>query len=253
MDWASLTCFIYILARMSGFVLFNPILGRSNLNGMFKSGLVLMLSVTMYGMVEQTVAVPTMTIELALHILLELMLGFLLGMVMQFFFYIPQMAGFVIDMQLGLSMNQEYDPGSKANLSVNGTVLNTLMTLLFFAANGHHTLLRIILTSGEVVPLGAVSLGNEALSAALQLFCQCTVLAIKLSLPILAAELVGQVGMGVLMKVIPQINIFVINIDLKVIIGLLLLLMLISPFSEFLLQIEADMLDSLRDILLLVT
>ena len=51
------------------------------------------------------------------------------------------------------------------------------------------------------------------------------------------------------MKAIPQINVFSINIELKVLIGLILLLLLISPFSEFLLQTEMTMLDSLRELL----
>ena len=68
-------------------------------------------------------------------------------------------------------------------------------------------------------------------------------------MPIFAAELLGQVGMGFLMKAIPQINVFSINIELKVLIGLVLLLLLISPFSEFLLQTEITMLDSLRELL----
>ena len=76
-------------------------------------------------------------------------------------------------------------------------------------------------------------------------------LGIKLCMPILAAELLGQVGMGVLMKAIPQINVFSINIELKVLIGLILLLLLISPFSEFLLQAELTMFDRLRELLAL--
>ena len=68
-------------------------------------------------------------------------------------------------------------------------------------------------------------------------------------MPILAAELLGQVGMGILMKAIPQINVFSINIELKVLIGLILLDLLSSPFSEFLLQTEMTMLDSLRELL----
>ena len=71
----------------------------------------------------------------------------------------------------------------------------------------------------------------------------------KLCMPILAAEMIGQLGMGVLMKVIPQINVFSINIELKVIIGLVLLLTLITPFSEFLLDLERDMLQDLTAIL----
>ena len=52
----------------------------------------------------------------------------------------------------------------------------------------------------------------------------------------------GQVGMGVLMKVIPQINVFAINIELKVLVGMVMLLFLITPFSEFLLSMENTML-----------
>ena len=85
----------------------------------------------------------------------------------------------------------------------------------------------------------------------LSLFVECTVLGIKLCMPILAAELLGQVGMGVLMKAIPQINVFSINIELKVLIGLILLLLLISPCSEFLLQAELTMFDRLRELLAL--
>ena len=73
----------------------------------------------------------------------------------------------------------------------------------------------------------------------------------QLSLPVLAAELIGQVGMGILMKAIPQINAFVINIELKVVLGLVLVLLLMAPFSDFLLEAERTMLDSLHQVLAL--
>ena len=136
-------------------------------------------------------------------------------------------------------------------MSVSGQLLNLLMTLLFFAGGGHLTLLRLFLTSEEIVPFGQVSIGLPAYNLLLELFVECTVLAVKLCMPILAAEIIAQVGMGVLMKVIPQINVFAINIELKVIVGLALLLVLVVPFSEFLLQAEMAMLNSLHDILAL--
>ena len=185
-------------------------------------------------------------------ILLELTVGFALGMVVNFFFYIPQLAGLAIDTQMGMTMNQIYDSGSRSNMSVTGTLINTLMILLFFAGHGHHTLLRIMITSGEVVSYGGVSIGNDLTELALELFIECTVLAVKLCMPILAAELIGQLGMGVLMKVIPQINVFSINIELKVIVGLSLLLVLMLPISEFLLEAEQVMLNSLQAMLRLM-
>ncbi len=250
-DWSELTLFIYIFARMSGFVLFNPILGRNNIPAAYRTGLTLVLSISaMSGiMAQQSAVLPVGILDLSIRILLEMALGFFFGMVMNFFFYIPQFAGTVIDTQMGMTMNQIYDPASQSNMSVTGVLLNALMTMLFFAANGHHTLLRIILTSGEVVPYGAAVFGEAAASAMLQVFIECTLLAVKLALPILAAEMLGQVGMGVLMKVIPQINVFAINIELKIIIGLGLLLTLLSPISEYLLEAEREMLRSMEEIL----
>jgi flagellar biosynthetic protein FliR len=248
-DQSSFTGFLYVAARMSGFILFNPILGRRNIPGIFRAGMVLVMSVFVVSVSAPAVQVPTGIVELCVRLLLELALGFMLGMVLEFFFYIPQLAGQMVDTQMGMTMNQIYDSGSQSNLSVTSVLLNVLMTLLFFAANGHHTMLRIMLTSEQLVSYGGVHIGTEVLNNLLQLFVECTLLAVKLSLPILAAELIGQLGMGILMKVIPQINVFSINIELKVLIGLVLLFLLINPFSEFLLQAESTMLDALQQVL----
>lgn len=250
-DWPELTLFLFVTARVSGFILFNPILGRANVPAAFRSGMALVLSVFVMSMSEQQPPDPSGVMEFAVLMLLEMAIGFLLGMAVNFFFYIPQLAGTVIDTQMGMTMNQMYDPGASANLSVSGRLLNTLMMLLFFAGGGHLTLLRIFLTSEEIVPFGQVSIGLPAYQLLLQLFVECTLLGVKMCMPILAAELIAQVGMGVLMKVIPQINVFSINIELKVIVGLTLLLVLMIPFSEFLLQAELAMLNSLHDILVL--
>lgn len=248
-DWAQLTLFLFITIRVSGFILFNPILGRNNVPAMAQAGIILILSVYVISFTPGEVPIPNGILELALRLMLEMFMGFLLGMVVSFFFYIPQLAGSMIDTQMGMTMNQIYDAGSQANLSVSGLLLNVLMTLLFFAGGGHLTLLRIFLTSEQIVPYGMVSIGLPAYNLLLELFVECTILAVKLCMPILAAELIAQVGMGILMKVIPQINVFAINIELKVIVGLALLLVLIAPFSEFLLEAEAAMLNHLGEVL----
>lgn len=185
---------------------------------------------------------PSTLLGLALIFLLEMGLGYILGLIVNIFFYIPLMAGSVIDMEMGLAMASTYDPGSGIQVTATSTLLNVLMTLLFFAANGHLTLIRILLRSGGLVPYGGVTPGPELYSTVMDIFVNCTVLGVKLCMPILAAELMGQVGMGIIMKAIPQINVFVINIEVKVIVGLVLILILMTPFSEFLLSVETEML-----------
>lgn len=249
MDWARFTLFLYILMRMTGFVFFSPVFGRQNVPAMVRAGLTLVLGATIISFQPGGAAVPAGLLEFGFRLLLELGVGYLLGLVMHLFFYIPLLAGESIDLQMGMTMAKTYDAGSQVSISVTSTVLTVLMFLLFFSANGHLTLLRILLTSGSVVPYGQAALGGSAAEAVVEIFLSCTVLAVKLALPILAAELIGQIGMGILMKVIPQINVFAINIELKVIIGLFLLLILISPISSFLLDVENQMLAVLRQVL----
>ena len=251
-DWAQLYLFELIFMRMSGFLLFNPLLGRSNLPAMVKTGMALVLSILVFGTAGTGVPQPDTLVELAFRLLLELGIGLVLGFVMRVVFSVVQIGGEVIDTQMGMTMAQIYDASSQANLSVTASLLNILLILDFFAENGHYTLMRLLTTSGELVPYGAAALGDGVYAYVIELFLACMLLAVKLAMPILAAELLGEVGMGVLMKAIPQINAFVINIELKVIIGLLLFFLLLPPINEFLLELESGMLSELGRILRLI-
>lgn len=251
-DWAQLYLFELIFMRMSGFLLFNPLLGRSNLPAMVKTGTALVLSILVFGTAGTGVPQPDTLVELAFRLLLELGIGLVLGFVMRVVFSVVQIGGEVIDTQMGMTMAQIYDASSQANLSVTASLLNILLILDFFAENGHYTLMRLLTTSGELVPYGAAALGDGVYAYVIELFLACMLLAVKLAMPILAAELLGEVGMGVLMKAIPQINAFVINIELKVIIGLLLFFLLLTPINEFLLELESGMLSELGRILRLI-
>ena len=249
MDGSELYLFELILMRMSGFVAFSPLYGRSSLPGMVKAGLALVLAVFVFGLADAAPAPPGNIAGLALPLLLELAVGAALGFTMRFVFAVVQTGGEVIDTQMGITMAQIYDASSQASMTVTGSLLNILLMLDFFAENGHYTLMRLLLTSGELVPYGEAALGEAAALRAVELFAACMVLAVKLAMPILAAELLGEVGMGILMKAIHQINAFVINIELKVIIGLLLLFVFLVPTNEFLLQLESDMLGELGQML----
>lgn len=245
-NWDSLTLFLYITARMSGFVLFTPPLSRSNIPGAFKAGFIMLLSVSVGYAYQGTVATPGTVLEFMVKILLEIAAGFLVGVIMNIFFYIPALAGTIMDEQMGLSMAQTYDPSFQGNLTPSANLLNVFAMLLFFAANGHYTLLRLMLTSGELVPFGSAAFGQATAERVVEIFVDCTLLGIKLCMPILAAEFMGQIGMGILMKVIPQINVFAINIELKVLVGTVILFLLVSPFSEFLLEAETTMLNEIE-------
>lgn len=250
-DWAQLYLLELIVMRMTGFVMFNPIWGRSNVSGFVKAGFILVLSVATYSIGGEGLSpeVPNSILTLAVPLVLELGVGYSLSFVIRLFLSVVQVGGEVIDTQMGMTMAQIYDASTQSNMTVTGSLLNILLVLDFFAENGHYTLMRILITSGDLVPYGSAAFGQSVASLVADLFLSCMVLAVKLALPILAAELLGEIGMGILMKAIPQINAFVINMELKVIIGLGLFLLFLVPINEFLLSTEAQMLSELRRIL----
>ena len=254
LDWDRLTLFLYITVRMAGFILFTPFFGRSNVPNTFKAGFTLVLAVTASGIYTgEVLPMPVTLMEFAVRLILELGVGFLVGVVVNLFLFVPSYAGHIMDEQMGMAMAQTYDPSFQGQATPASNVLNIFSILIFFSANGHHTLLRLMLDSGGVVPFGTAALGSEAAEKVAALFIDCTLLSMKLCLPILGAELMGQVGMGVLMKAIPQINVFAINIELKVIIGLAMLYFLLAPISEFLLTMENTMLLEVEKAIALAT
>ncbi len=125
--------------------------------------------------------------------------------------------------------------------------------LLFFAVDGHVALMKILLESGKIVPYGAFSLSNMSSQAVLTIFIECILLAVKLAFPIIAIEFLAEMGVGILMKMIPQINIFIVNIQLKIIIGFIVLLILIIPIENTLGTIITKMLNEMIGILKTVT
>lgn len=249
MDWSALYLFELILMRVSGFVFANPLFGRTNLTNLVKAGFTMVLSIFVWSVEDTVVTPPSNIVELMVRLLLELCVGLVLSFVMYVFFSVVQLGGEVIDAQMGLNMAQVYDSSSQVNMTVTASLINVLFVLSFFMENGHYTLLRIFLSSGSVVPYGTVSMGNAVASGMVEVFVACMVLAVQLAFPILAAELLGELGMGILMKAIPQINAFVINMELKVIIGLSLLLLFLTPINEFLLEVEGTMLDTVGGML----
>ena len=251
-NWGAFTLFLYIMMRMSGFVLFSPFFGRNGVPMLFQGGMITFLSITAYSMLENPSAnVPETIVELAFRLFTELGVGFFINMLLRFMLYVPEQAGEIIDTQMGMSMARSYDPGAQSSMTSTANLLNIMTQVLFFLANGHITLIQLMLTSGEIVPFGQAAFGGMAANHMVAFFSECVMLAFKLSLPILGAELLGQMGMGILMKAIPQINVFAINIELKVIVGMLMLSALLSPISNYLLEIESLALGSARDVMTL--
>lgn len=242
------TYFLLILARMSGCVFFNQIFGRGSLPSIFKISLSLFFTVTAYGMLPpDTDIVITTNIEYMVLIIKELFIGYIIGYIISSFFSIVVIGGEVMDMQMGMSMSKIYDPSSNVSSGITGSFLNIILIFLFFSANGHISLIKIFITSCKLIGIGSFQIPQDLFRNMVEMFSQILILSMKLAMPLMAVEIILESGIGVLMKAIPQIEVFSVNVQLKIIVGLLLILMLVPTFSTFIDKVLTLMFDQVRN------
>lgn len=249
MELAQITLFSLIMMRMAGFIFLNPILGRRDIPSVVKAGLVFVLTVAVYSFSAEQAEEVSNTLVYAFLLLKEFAVGFAVGFVMELFFMVFSYGGYIIDYQLGLTMAAVFDPQSNAQMAVSGKLYQTYFSLLFFAVDGHLLLMKILLTSAEIVPYGGVLITQNLSARMIEIFLQCMELSIRFAMPILVGEFLIEAGMGILNKVVPQISIFVVNIQVKIIVGFGLLLILFLPMSEFLENMLSEMMKTIQGIL----
>lgn len=241
--------FLFVGCRMTGVIFFNPIFGRSSVPALVKIGLSLGIALNVtYGLADINVADYT-TIDLLLSLVREFAVGYAMGFIMQLFLSIFHIGGELMDLQLGFSMAQMYDPTTNSQVSVTGNILTIMYVLLFFITNSHLTLFAIAAKSYSVIPIGLGGVSNKIGVYVIELFGYILVYALQLALPIIVTEILVEVAVGILMRVVPNINVFVVNMQLKVMVGLIVLLTIIPVLVRFLGKLNMIMLDRIEDVL----
>lgn len=242
------TLLLMIFMRMSGCIMFNPILGRRNIPTVFQVGLTLMLTLFTYPLVPaQALEIGSFLVFFVVAIK-ELLVGFIIGFIIQMFMSIILVSGEMIDMQLGISMSKVYDPASNVSMPLSASYINIMFILIFFAANGHLTLVQIFTKLCTIVPYGDKFVNASVFQSLVSLFSLILIYAVKIALPVLAAELITEIAVGIVMRAVPQIDVFTISIQLKVIIGFAVILIMVPPLAAFLERLINLMFDNISHI-----
>ncbi len=245
--------FSLIMMRMSGFVFLNPIFGRNEIPSMYKAGLVMVLSFLILPTVETEAIEVSGVLVYGILLMKEFAVGFLVGFVMYLFEMVTMYAGTVIDFQMGLSMATVFDAQTNAQVALSSNILRIYYMLLFFAVDGHLAVFKILVTSQEMIPYSQVNFSPRAADAILVIFLECIVLAVKLALPFIAFEFLTEIALGIMAKTIPQISLFVLSIQLRVIMGIIIYALMSSHIGTFLNDVIANMVHTIQGLLNIAT
>lgn len=243
------TLLMMIFMRMSGCILFNPILGRKSIPGVVRAALSMVLTLFVYQLVPAQDLHIGSFLVFALCALKEFAVGFVIGYIIQLFLSVFIMSGEMMDMQIGMSMSRIYDPQSNVSMPLSASVINTMFILIFFASNGHLTLIRIFARLCEIVPYGDGFINTNVWQSLVGMFSLILIYSVKLSMPVVAVQLISEIGVGLIMRAVPQIDVFVVEIQLKVLIGFLSILILVPSFAAFLEKLITLMFDNITHIL----
>jgi flagellar biosynthesis protein FliR len=243
------TLLMLIFLRMTGCVFFNPILGRRNLPNMVKIGLTLMLSFFTYQLTTDRSIEIHSFIVLFFSGLKELLIGYMVGYIIQLFLSVFIMGGEMSDVQVGISMAKVYDPQSDVSMPLSASLINAMFLMLFFVTNAHLTLVEVFVKLGAVVPYGdSLQIGADQFGALAALLGQMLIYSVKLALPMVAIQLIGEIGTGLMMRAVPQIDIFTVQIHLKLLLGFLVMLILVPSYSAFLERLITLMFDRISSL-----
>jgi len=215
-------------------MLASPIFGRKNIPNTMKIAFSFVVTYVVFISINQ--AGPLFyrgPIEFGVWVIKETLFGLMLGYVTTLFFSAVQTAGQVMDMQMGFGMVNVFDVQNNINIPITGNLLYIIMLITFFAVNGHLQLIQIMVSTFSVLPVGQVMFNPNLGLAVLQFFVLTFLLALKVAMPMIAAGLLGEVLMGVMVRAIPQMNIFVVGIPLKIMLGFLMLLLMIPVYTYF--------------------
>jgi flagellar biosynthetic protein FliR len=166
----------------------------------------------------------------------EVLIGLIIGFVVNLTFFGLQLAGYYLDTTMGFGVVNILDPNTGAEVPLLGQFNYILALLVFLAINGHHVLIMSLIQSFEVVKPGMLFLKTEAVGIFVKAFSQMFFLGFKIAIPILGTIFLVDVALGVIAKLIPQINVFVMGFPIKITLGLLMLILFI-PLYVFLVEV----------------
>jgi flagellar biosynthesis protein FliR len=149
----------------------------------------------------------------------EMLLGGLLGFGMVAAFAAFLLGGRIVDFQMGFGVAGLIDPATKAQAPMIGTILNLIAIMVFYALDGHHYLLRGLAFSVEKIPPGAWLGGFDA-SVVIAHFGSMFVFAIAIVAPVIFSILLLDVGLAIMARTMPQMNVFIVSLPLKIFTGL---------------------------------
>jgi flagellar biosynthesis protein FliR len=214
---------LLVALRIATIFVLTPLFALGGLPGRIRLLFVLVMSVSL---VSALAVPPPVAIHglggLVTAAVGEVLFGALLAFGLFTAFATFQLAGRMLDLQMGFGVASLIDPATRAQSPLLGTLLNLIAVAVFFAVDGHLMLIRGLAFSIEHLPPGG-SFAAVDTGAVVAQFGGMFVYALALAAPVLIVLFLVDVAMAVMARTMPQLNVFIVSMPLKIMVGLFVL------------------------------
>jgi len=225
-DWSlwQFQCFVLIMMRVAPILFMMPLLSSRALPNLLKVSLMLAVSLLLLPLVKIDVRhFPSEPYHFGFFVVAELMIGFILGLSVKLIFAGVQLAGEFAGYQMGLAMANILDPQSGMDTTLIAQFYYLVGLLIFLSIDGHHWFIRALFQSFSVLSPGEIHLKPGLYHHFLNLSGKMFIIAIKMVAPIMAVLIFTQIALGMVAKLVPQMNVLITSFPLTICLGLVFL------------------------------
>ncbi|MEN6374001.1 MAG: flagellar biosynthetic protein FliR [Smithella sp.] len=244
--------FILVLLRVGSIVATIPVISESSIPMRVKAALSILIALIIFPVVLPKMPQTVQYQPLILMYLMagEIMIGLVIGFAARLFFAGIRMAGDIAGFQMGFSIANVIDPTSSEQVSIITELQYLVAILVFLAVNAHHIFFTAIIQSYSILSPLTFHFSGALMQTILNFSKEMFVIAIKLAAPVIAVMLFTNVGLGIVARTVPQINIFIVGMPLQIAIGLIFIgltaPMFIKLTSGYFLNFETKLVTLLR-------
>lgn len=243
----SFSIFLLIFMRVSAFFATMPLFSYRTIPMNYRIGFAFFLAILMQYSIE--IAPMAITEEYFLLIIKEALVGLFIGLFAYIIINAIQIAGGFIDFQMGFAIANVIDPQTGAQSPLMGQYLYIFSLLFLLAINGHHLILDGIFYSYQFIPIDQVFIpfGNEkVIEFVVQSFSTMFVIALQISIPVVASLFLVDVTLGIIARTVPQLNIFVVGFPIKIAVSFIVLSIVLVVMFQVVSNLFESMLYAMR-------
>lgn len=225
--------FLLVFVRIASFTVTAPFFNDRGVPTMTKAGFSAILAIMVASVLTPVELSYGSVIGYSVAVLKEVIVGLTIGFVTNICATIITFSGNLIDMDIGLSMVAEFDPSTATQMTVSGQLYYYFLLTLLLVSDLHRYIIQALCDSFETVPLaGAVFQRDHILNTAVRFMTDYFSIGFRIILPVFACMLLTNVVLGVMAKVAPQMNMFSVGVQIKILVGFAAMFLTVFLFPE---------------------